>query len=92
MFAIGSIHLFNTERKQTMFEEFKKLLVDELQIEEEKITPEANLNTDLGINSIELAELVMRCEETFNIEIEEEALQNFATIGDVVSYLEKNAK
>ena len=75
-----------------MFEEFKKMLIDELQIEEDKITPEANLNTDLGINSIELAELVMRCEETFQLEIQEDDLQNFATVGDVVAYLEKNAQ
>lgn len=75
-----------------MFEELKKMLMEELQIEESKIVPDANLSTDLGINSIELAELVMRCEETFNIEIEEDALQNFATIGDVVAYLEKSAK
>ena len=44
-----------------MFEQFKTLLVDELQVEEDKITPEAELSNDLGINSIELAELVMRC-------------------------------
>ena len=74
-----------------MFEELKKLLVDELQIDPEKITPEASLVTDLGINSIELAELIMRCEETYNVEIQEEEIQNFATVGDVAAYLEKNA-
>ena len=46
-----------------MFEQFKALLVDELQVEEDKITPEAELSNDLGINSLELADLVFLCEE-----------------------------
>ena len=75
-----------------MFEKFKALLVDELQVEPEKITPEADLSTDLGINSIELAELVMRCEETFGIDIEDEEIHSFVTVGDVVAYLEKKAE
>ena len=50
-----------------MFEKLKALLVDELQIDEADITMDAKLSTDLGINSIELADLVMLCEEKFNI-------------------------
>lgn len=75
-----------------MFDEFKALLIDELQIEADKITPEADLSNDLGINSIELAELVMRCEETFGVDIQDEDIHNFTTVGDVVAYLEGNAK
>ena len=71
-----------------MFEQFKALLVDELQVEEDKITPEAELSNDLGINSIELAELVMRCEETFGVDIQDDDIHNFVTVGDVVKYLE----
>ncbi|MBQ8276710.1 MAG: acyl carrier protein, partial [Clostridia bacterium] len=52
-----------------MFEQIKTLLMDEMQIEAEDITMEAELTKDLGINSIELADLVMLCEERFNIEI-----------------------
>lgn len=70
-----------------MFEKFKELLVDELQVDEDKITLEAELSNDLGINSIELAELVMRCEETFGIDIGDEDIQKFTTVGDVVEYL-----
>ena len=53
-----------------MFETVKKLLVEELQIDEAAITPEAELSADLGINSIELADLVMLCEEKFDVSIE----------------------
>ena len=55
-----------------MYEELKKLLIEEMQIEEEKITPEAELVNDLGFNSLELAELVIHCEETYDVEFDEE--------------------
>ena len=74
-----------------MFEKVKAILMDELQIDEADITLDAELSGDLGINSIELADLVMLCEDTFKIEIKDEDIVNLVTVGDVVAYLEKNA-
>ncbi len=71
-----------------MFEKLKALLVEELQIDESEITMEAELTNDLNINSIELAALVMMCEEKFGIEIAEDDSTKFVTVGDVVAYLE----
>ena len=71
-----------------MFEKLKELLVEELQIEEADITMDAELSNDLNINSIELADLVLMCEEKFGIEIAEEDSNKFITVGDVVDYLE----
>lgn len=71
-----------------MFEKLKELLVEELQIDADDITLEAELSGDLGINSIELADLVMLCEDKFDIEIEDTDINRFVTIGDVVNYLE----
>ena len=71
-----------------MFETLKNVLVEELQLEEDEITLEAELSNDLGINSIELADLVMLCEDKFNIEIEDDEIHKFITVGDVVNYLE----
>lgn len=71
-----------------MFETLKKVLVEELQINEDIITLDAELSSDLGINSIELADLVMICEEKFDLSIEDEDLHSFITVGDVVNYLE----
>jgi acyl carrier protein len=71
-----------------MFETFRTLLVEELQIKEDMITPDAELSSDLGINSIELADLVMICEEKFDITIEDEDIHRFITVADVVDYLE----
>lgn len=73
--------------KFIMFEQFKELLIEEFQVEEDKITLDAELSGDLAINSIELAELILRCEETFGIEIQEDEMHKFVTVGDVVEYL-----
>ena len=71
-----------------MFDKVKQILMDELQIDENEITLDAELSKDLGINSIELADLVMMCEEKFDIEISEDDANEFITVGDVVKYLE----
>ena len=71
-----------------MFDKVKQILMDELQIDENEITLDAELSGDLGINSIELADLVMMCEEQFSVEISEDAANEFLTVGDVVKYLE----
>ena len=71
-----------------MYEKLKALLVNELQIDESEITLDAELSGDLGINSIELADLVMLCEDKFGIEINDDDIRKFTTVGDVVNYLE----
>ncbi len=71
-----------------MYEKFVELLVEELQVDRDDITMEAELSNDLGINSIELADLVMLCEDKFGIEINDEDIRKFTTVGDVVAYLE----
>ena len=73
-----------------MYEKFVELLVEELQVDRDAITMEAELSNDLGINSIELADLVMMCEEKFDLVIEDEDLHGFITVGDVVDYLESH--
>lgn len=71
-----------------MFETFKKILVDELQIDASVVTLDAELSGDLGINSIELANLVMICEDKFDITIDDDDIHSFITVGDVVDFLE----
>ena len=71
-----------------MFETVKDLLVTELSVNADDITEEAELVGDLGINSLELADLVLICEEKFGIEIADDDVTNFVTVGDVVEYLE----
>ena len=84
--------IYKSWRYLIMFEKLKAILVDELQIDEADITLDAELSGDLGINSIELADLVMLCEDTFKIEIKDDDIGSLTTVGDVVNYLEKIAK
>ena len=70
-----------------MFEKIKELLVEELSVNADDVTPSAELINDLGINSLELADLVLLCEERFDIVIEDDDVQNFITVGDVADYL-----
>ncbi len=70
-----------------MFEAVKKILVEEMQVKAEDVTPNAELINDLGINSLELADLILMCEEKFGIEIKDDDIHKFITVGDVVNYL-----
>ena len=70
-----------------MFEQVKKMLVDELSINEADITMSSDLVADLGINSLELADLILLCEEKFDIEIGDDDIRKFVTVGDVVEFL-----
>ncbi len=74
-----------------MFEKVKDLLVEELSVDADEVTPSAELVNDLGINSLELADLVMLCEEKFGVVIDDDEAQNFVTVEDVVNYLENKA-
>jgi len=75
-----------------MFDKIKEILISELQVDEELITMDAALASDLGVNSLELAELVLVVEDKLNIEINEDDLHTFITVGDVVNYLENLEK
>ena len=79
-------------RNTPMFEKVKTLLVEELSINPDDITPAAELVNDLGINSLELADLVLLCEEKFDIEIGDDVVHKFITVGDVADFLADAAK
>ena len=75
-----------------MFDKVKNLLVEELSVNADDITPEAELENDLGINSLELADLIFLCEEKFSIQIDDDEIKDLVTVGDVVAYMEKLTK
>ena len=72
-----------------MFEKIKNILIEEMQVDPEAITEDAELVNDLGVNSLELADLILLCEEKFDIEIDDEDIHKFITVSDVVAYLEQ---
>lgn len=71
-----------------MFEKIKPLMAEALNLDVSKITLEANLKEDLGIDSLDAVELIMELEEQFNIEISDAEAVNFAVVGDIVRFLE----
>ena len=75
-----------------MFERLKSIIVENLSLNPDDITMESELANDLGVNSLELAELVLVCEDEFGVEFNEEDIHKFITVGDVVEYLEENAQ
>ena len=75
-----------------MFERLKSIIVENLSLNPDDITMESELANDLGVNSLELADLVLVCEDEFGVEFNEEDIHKFITVGDVVEYLEENAK
>ena len=71
-----------------MLEKVKELLEESLQINPDEITMKSELVGDLGINSLELADLVVLCEERYGIEIEEQDVHSLLSVGDLVEYIE----
>ena len=72
-----------------VLEKLKGTLVDQLDVEEEKITPEASITEDLGADSLDVVDLIMSLEESFSIEIPDEDIENIKTVGDIVKYIEE---
>ena len=71
-----------------MLETIKKMLAEEFNIDEDSISADSKLEADLGINSLELAELAFRLEEEFGIEIKDEDIPTLITVGEVANYIE----
>ncbi len=71
-----------------MFEEIKSTLEEELDVPSELITLDAEFVNDLKLNSLELADLVVLCEDKFGVEIEEQDIHTLLSVGDLVEYLE----
>jgi len=69
----------------------KKIIVDQLGVEEETVTPEASFVDDLGADSLDTVELVMALEEEFGIEIPDEDAEKITKVKEATDYIEKHA-
>lgn len=68
------------------------IIVDKLGVKESEVTPEASFTNHLGADSLDIVELIMEFEKEFGLEIPDEAAETISTVGDVIAYIEKNAK
>jgi acyl carrier protein len=73
-------------------ERVKTIIVDELGVDEGEVTPNARFIDDLGADSLDTVELVMRFEEEFNIEIPDEDAEKIQSVRDAIDYIEKHSK
>jgi acyl carrier protein len=68
----------------------KEIIINELGVEPEKVTPEASFVEDLGADSLDTVELVMAFEEEFGMEIPDEEAEKLQTVGDAIKYIEEH--
>lgn len=76
----------------TVLERLKKIVVEQLGVDEEQVTPDASITDDLGADSLDRVELVMAIEQEFNIEISDEDAEKIETIQDAVNYVQKRVE
>lgn len=73
-----------------MFEKVKGIIVEQLGVNEEDVTPDASFIDDLGADSLDMVELIMAMEEEFGFELPEEDADKVATVGEAVEYIKAN--
>ena len=73
-----------------VFDRVRQMISQQLDIDLERITEDTDIAEDLGADSLDLVELMMMAEEEFLLAIDEEAIKNLHTVGDIVRYIEDN--
>ncbi|MGN0687280.1 MAG: acyl carrier protein [Oscillospiraceae bacterium] len=73
-----------------IFEKVKKLIAEQLDVEEASIQETSSITDDLGADSLDVVDLVMSIEDEFDVEIPEDQVENIKTVGDIVKYIEEN--
>lgn len=76
--------------KTDVFERVKKVIVEQLSVDEDQVKAEASFTNDLGADSLDTVELVMAFEEEFGTEIPDEEAEKIQTVGDAVKFIEKS--
>ena len=75
-----------------MFEKIKTILVEEVGVDADLITPETKISSDLGVDSISFINAIMAMEENFDIEMDEDRLMALVTVTDLCNYVEELSK
>ena len=77
---------------EALAERVNAIITDQLGVENDALSPEANLLDDLGADSLDVVELVMALEEEFGIEVPDDDVEEIRTIGDIVKYVQARAE
>src|SRR6476646_5330466 len=79
------------ESVATTYDRLKKIVVEQLGVDEDEVKPEASFVDDLNADSLDLVELIMSLEEEFGTEISDEDAEKIRTVGDAVEYIDERA-
>ena len=71
-----------------VFDKVKELIADQLSVDEDKVVEDANIQDDLGADSLDIVDLIGVIEDEYDIEISDETVQTLKTVGDIVKYIE----
>jgi acyl carrier protein len=77
---------------EDIYERLKKIVIEELEVTEDAVRPEAKFQEDLGADSLDVVELTMKIEDEFGIKIPDEDVEKLLTIEDAVNYIEEKLK
>jgi acyl carrier protein len=83
--------IFMAEEK-SIEDKVKDIIVEQLGVNPEQVTPQASFIEDLGADSLDIVELVMAFEEEFSVEVPDEDAEKLQTVGDVINYIKERAK
>ena len=73
-----------------IFEKLKDIIAEQLSVEADEVNLDANIQDDLGADSLDVVDLITTIEDEFDISIPDEAVEEIKTVGDIVNYIEKN--
>ena len=74
-----------------VFERIREIICDQLDLEEDKVTMDSDIMEDFEADSLDVVDLVMSMEDEFGLEVPDDQIENFRTVGDVVRYIEENS-
>ena len=74
-----------------VFERIREIICDQLDLEEDKVTMDSDIMEDFDADSLDVGDLVMSIEDEFGLEVPDDQIENFRTVGDVVRYIEENS-
>ena len=79
---------YRMEGNDMVFDKIREIIVEQLDVDEDKVTADASITEDLGADSLDVVDLVMSIEESFDLEIPDEEVENIKTVGDIVKFIE----
>ncbi len=75
-----------------VFEKLKEILVEEIGVSPEEVTMDSNMVTDIGADSLDIVQLLIKMEKEYGFKFSDEEMKNVKTVGDVVRYIEEKIK